>query len=216
VSAWFERRGVALDWRAPRDGDALGEPDDDVVATVLYGGGDAVDDLDAAPWLVDEARWVRRCLDRPIPVLGFCLGAQVMALALGATSGPYPEPVHEFGYYEVRPTVAGRAVLPESLHVCQAHFHTFELPVGAVLLASSAAYPHQAFRWGDRAYAFQFHPEITAAGFRQWQDAPWAPYGQRGAQTRAEQDRLAAAHDGAQEAWLLGFLDAAIAPYLPA
>ena len=108
---------------------------------------------------------------------------------LSVTSPP-PSGLHEFGYYELQPTEAGRSVFPGALHVTQAHFHTFDIPAGAEHLATSALYPNQAFRYGDKTYAFQVHSEVTIEGFRRWQAAPWAAYGKPGAQSREEQDRL--------------------------
>ena len=114
---------------------------------------------------------------------------------------------HEFGYYPVRPTKAGKALFPSELHVCQSHFHEFAIPDGAELLASSDAFANQALRYGARTYALQFHAEVTRAGFARWQDRPWAPGGKPGVQTREEQDRLGAQHDAAQHDWFMGFLD---------
>ncbi len=91
--------------------------------------------------------------------------------------------------------------------VAQSHFHEFELPEGAERLASSEMFPNQAMRVGESVYALQFHPEVTRTGFRRWQEADWAPYGQPGAQSREEQDALGAVHDDAQHAWFMEFLD---------
>ncbi|MGH6927703.1 MAG: type 1 glutamine amidotransferase, partial [Dongiaceae bacterium] len=67
------------------------------------------------------------------------------------------------------PTAAGRAEIPDGLHVVQSHYHEFALPAGATLLATSALYTHQAFRHGRAAYGLQFHAEVTPAIFRRWQ-----------------------------------------------
>ena len=85
--------------------------------------------------------------------------------------------VHEFGLYEVRPTRDGIAegFLATPLHVCQSHFHEFEIPSGCIRLAENDAYPNQAMRAGPAAWAMQFHPEVVPAGFRRWQDRDWAP-----------------------------------------
>ena len=93
------------------------------------------------------------------------------------------------------------------LHATQAHFHTFALPAGATLLASSELYPNQAYRHGMNTYGVQFHPEVTIEGFRRWQAAPWAAYGKPGAQTRLEQDALMREHDAAQAEWFYSFLE---------
>ena len=88
----------------------------------------------------------------------------------------------------------------------KAHFHGFDVPSGAELLAYSDLFPHQAIRYGRRVFAFQFHAEVTAPGFRRWQAADWASYGKLGVQTKSEQDRLMLRHDRTQHEWFMGFL----------
>jgi GMP synthase (glutamine-hydrolysing) len=192
--------------RKPFKGDALGDPGPEVAGTVIYGGPFNVFDEDLHPFLHDEARWITACMGLGLPILGICQGAQQIARVLGAEVGPKPGEPHEFGYYPVMPTEAGRNVLPDTLHMVQAHFHTFAIPQGAVHLAASPMFANQAFRYGDNVYAFQFHPEVTIEGFRRWQNRPWAAWDKPGAQTRAEQDRLMQAHDAAQAEWFYAFL----------
>ena len=126
---------------------------------------------------------------------------------LGAEVGPLESGVHEFGYYEIRPTDEGEDFLPRPMRFTQAHFHTFAIPDGAVHLAGSDSFPNQAFRYGERVYGLQFHPEVTIEGFRRWQNDTWAAFGEPGAQTREEQDRLMLEHDAAQAEWFYGFLE---------
>jgi GMP synthase (glutamine-hydrolysing) len=190
----------------PFNGDRLGDPGPDVAGSVVYGGPYNVFEEDRHPFLRDEAAWIRACMARGIPLLGICQGAQQIARVLGAHVGPPDSGVHEFGYYPISPTAEGRDFLPQTLHMVQAHFHTFDIPQGAVRLAGSPLYPNQAFRHGERTYGVQFHPECTIEGFRRWQATPWAAYGKPGAQTKAEQDRLMAEHDAAQADWFYGFL----------
>ncbi len=190
----------------PFKGDALPAPGPDVAGSVIYGGPFNVFEEDKHPFLNAEADWIRACMAQEIPLLGLCQGAQQIARVLGAKVGPYADPVHEFGYYPIIPTPEGRDFLPETLHMTQAHFHTFAIPDGAVHLARSPLYPNQAFRYGERTYAFQFHPEVTIEGFRRWQSYPWAAFGKPGAQTKAEQDALMAEHDARQAEWFYGFL----------
>ena len=96
--------------------------------------------------------------------------------------------------------------MPGPLHLFQAHFHTFDLPKGAVHLAQSDAFPNQAFRLGKNVYGVQFHAEVTIEGFQRWQMSKENSYGQPGAQDRATQDQLMYAHDAAQADWFYGFL----------
>lgn len=191
----------------PFKGDSLGLPGPDVAGSVIYGGPFNVFEEDKHPFLHDEAAWIRACMDRGIPLLGICQGAQQIARVLGADVGPTKDGIHEFGYYPISPTEEGRDFLPGPIPMVQAHFHTFDIPDGAVRLASSPLCANQAFRHGDRTYGLQFHSECTIEGFRRWQNAPWAAYGKPGAQTREEQDRLMAAHDAAQADWFYQFLE---------
>ena len=211
VSARYAALGYDLDWREPFAGDDLGEPDESVAATVLYGGGEPSDardwHTDRFPWITAETAWVQACMARHIPTLGICLGGCIISHALGAAVGPPDHGLHEFGYYRLKTTDEGRHVIPDGLVVSESHYHAFDLPDGAVLLAASESYPTQAYRYGETTYALQFHPEVTPAGFRRWQDRPWAPWGKPGVQSREEQDALQAAHDEAQAEWIEGFID---------
>lgn len=206
VVAYAVQAGLTPVFYRPFRGDKLPEPDADVAGSVVYGGPFNVFEEDKHPFLHDEARWIRACMDRDIPLLGICQGAQQIARVLGAKVGPYDSPVHEFGYYPISPTPEGRDFLPETLRMTQSHFHTFAIPDGAVHLASSPDYPNQAFRWGERTYALQFHPECTIEGFRRWQAAPWAAFGKPGAQTLDEQNALMFEADARQAKWFFGFL----------
>jgi GMP synthase (glutamine-hydrolysing) len=190
----------------PFKGERIPEPHAVVAGSVVYGGPFNVFEEHLHPFLHDEADWIRACMARNIPLLGICQGAQQIAHVLGAKVGPYDSPVHEFGYYPISPTPEGRDFLPDTLHMTEAHFHTFAIPPGGVHLASSPLYPNQAFRVGECTYGFQFHPEVTIEGFRRWQANDWAAFGKPGAQTRAEQDRLMLDHDARQADWFYGFL----------
>lgn len=206
VAAFFGARGVAVDVVKPFAGDVLGRVDGSVAATVVYGGPFNVFDEARYPFLRDEARWIEGCLELGIPFLGICQGAQQLARVLGAEVAPRSGDWHEFGYYEVTPTEAGRSILPAPMRLAQCHWHGFDLPAGAELLATGEIFLHQAFRYGA-AHAFQFHAEVTPAGFRRWQSAERAPYGKPGAQKPEEQDHLMRLHDAAQHQWFMGFLD---------
>ena len=207
VHTWAHRNGFYCDIRRPFDGDELGEPDETLAGTVIYGGKYVVFETDDHPFLNEEYRWIGACLDAGVPMLGICQGAQMIAWHLGAWAGAPKALHHEFGYYKIEPAEGAQDFLPSSLHVAQAHFHTFDLPEGAERLAGNAAYPNQAVRFRDNVYGFQFHAEQTIEGFRRWQDADWAPYGTPGVQSREEQNRLMAQHDAAQAEWFHGFLD---------
>lgn len=147
---------------------------------VVMGGPMGVYELERYPHLVIESRIIREAINRDIRVLGICLGSQMIAHCLGADV--YPGPEKEIGWYHVELTGDG---LKDPLMRCLAihprvrdfwrkfkvfHWHgdTFNLPLGAVLLASSELYKNQAFRYGDNVYGFQFHIEVTKYMLTEW------------------------------------------------
>ena len=151
--------------RKPFAGDPLGKPDKSVAGTVIYGGKYNVFDTHLHPFLDEEYRWIEACLKADMPMLGICQGAQQIAFHLGAKVGPYAGEPAEFGYYEVSPEKGAGEFMPEPMVVTQSHFHTFDIPDGTEKLASSDMFPNQAFRYGSKVYAIQFHSEVTIEGF---------------------------------------------------
>ena len=144
-------------------------------AIVVMGGPMGAYEEDGHAWLGPEKRYLRDAVAAEVPVFGACLGAQLMAAALGARV--HRAPVPEVGVLPVELTRAGRSdpvtgALPASFPTLQWHGDTFDLPAGATLLASSPAYPHQAFRAGPAAYAVQFHLEVTEAMAAEWAEVP--------------------------------------------
>jgi GMP synthase (glutamine-hydrolysing) len=145
-------------------------PSDTDALLVLGGGMSAYDDL---PFLRDEMKLMRRCIEAGKPVLGICLGSQLLAATLGGTVARAPRP--ELGFYRVKlspgasddPLFAGA---PESFVALHWHFDAFTLPAGAVPLAGSTLTPLQAFRFGERAWGVQFHLEMTPELLRSFVD----------------------------------------------
>lgn len=135
---------------------------------VLGGPIGAYDEVDY-PFLQDELRLLAHRLAHGLPTLGICLGAQLMARALGARV--YPGAAKEIGWKEITLTEAGvHSVLAPLQGIPVLHWHgdTFDLPEGAVRLASTELFENQAFALGDHALALQFHPEVTEAGLEHW------------------------------------------------
>lgn len=215
VVEFFRAHGVLPQTIRPFLGERLDDVDASVVGSVIFGGKFNVFDDHEYPFLRDEKEWAEQCLKQNVPLLGICLGAQVMATVLGAKVGPLPGDPGEFGYYEIVATEVGKAYLPERLHVAEAHYHQFEIPAGADHLAKSELFEHQAFRYGEKAFGFQFHPEASPSVFRRWQQDP-GKYLRPGAQDRAKQDRLMNIHDAAQHAWFMEFQERFFEPAVEA
>jgi GMP synthase (glutamine-hydrolysing) len=126
------------------------------------------------PWLVDEKRVLREAVRADVPVWGVCLGAQLLASALGARVYRGDRPEVGLLPVELAPAAADDPVfrgVPGSFPTLQWHGDSFDLPAGATLLASSPAYPNQAFRVG-RSYGLQFHLEVTLDLATEWGEVP--------------------------------------------
>lgn len=143
----------------------------DADALVVFGGEQAATDDHSHPYLPDLARLMADYTAMDRPVLGICLGSQVLARAYGAENHLGTAP--EFGWVDVTLTDAGRADpvlsrVPETFPIFQWHSDTFTLPEGAVHLARSAGAAHQAFRIGRATYGTQFHFEASRSVVRDW------------------------------------------------
>jgi GMP synthase-like glutamine amidotransferase len=155
------------------EGDPLPELDGRA-GIVAMGSPLSVNDAGELPWLAREVGYVAAAVRSGMPYWGVCFGAQLLAAALGAAvvRGPEAEvgvlPVHVTPAAAEDPVFGG---VPATLPAVQWHSDTFELPPGAVHLASSPAYPNQAFRW-QRAYGLQFHLEAPAALVEEWLEIP--------------------------------------------
>ncbi|MCJ8499192.1 type 1 glutamine amidotransferase [Desulfatitalea sp. M08but] len=131
---------------------------------VIMGGPMSVNDEDQFPWLALEKHFVRAVIAAEKPVLGICLGAQVIANAMGAKV--YPNREKEIGWFPVQgvhPTAGDRFAFPPSQTVFHWHGETFDLPPGAIRLATSQGCENQAFQLGKRVLGLQFHLETTPA-----------------------------------------------------
>jgi len=138
---------------------------------VVMGGPMNVYEEDTYPFLKEETQIIRAALDNDLPVMGFCLGAQLMAKALGARV--VKGHTKEIGWYPVQLTKQGQrdpllSSFPKQVTVFQLHEDTFNVPAGAVRLFGSENYLNQAMRIGDMSYGFQFHFEITKDMIEQW------------------------------------------------
>ncbi len=128
---------------------------------IAMGGPMSVNDEETLPWLRPEKQFIRDAVNRRVPVLGICLGAQLIASALGARI--YPNRHKEIGWFAVEATPGPGDVFrfPEKCLVFHWHGETFDLPPGAVRLARSEACENQAFQIGRAVIGLQFHLETT-------------------------------------------------------
>ena len=169
LAAAFERAGLEY-----RYGDVFrGAPVPETVAgfggLIVMGGPMAVYEADRYPFLAAEMNLIRRAAQASLPVLGICLGAQLIAGALGARV--YPGGQKEIGWYPVEVVAPDDALareLPASFMAFHWHGDTFDLPAGATRLFRSPLYENQGFRWGRRVCGIQFHFEITAGMIDDW------------------------------------------------
>jgi GMP synthase (glutamine-hydrolysing) len=138
---------------------------------IILGGPIGVHQERDYPFLTDELRVLERRLAADLPTLGICLGAQLMARALGGRV--YPGLRKEIGWAPLDVSEAGRRsclryMAKGETAVLHWHGDTFELPAGATHLASTPSYDNQAFAWGTRGLALQCHAEVTARGLERW------------------------------------------------
>ncbi len=171
----FTEAGCALKLLRAYDANAVWPTVDGVDGIVTMGGPQSVYEQQRYPYLSRELQLLREALRAEQPILGVCLGAQLLAAALGAPVRKSPQ--KEIGWYPLmrEPGADGdplAAPFGQTETVFQWHGDTFALPTGAVRLASSPRCPEQGFRYRDNVYALQFHLEVTEAIVRAWTQTP--------------------------------------------
>ena len=169
IAGVLDARGIALQYADLYRPGAVLPQTAEFDGLIFMGGPMSVND--PLPYLEWEMRAIGDAVKRGQPVLGICLGSQLIAKELGARVYRNSQP--EIGWFDLRLTAEGLADpvfagLPEVHPMFHWHGETFDLPPGAALLASSARTAHQAFRFGDRTYGLQYHPEITPEMISCW------------------------------------------------
>ncbi len=144
-------------------------------ALIVLGGPMNADQINTYPNLLTEVEIIREAVEQGMSVLGICLGAQLLAKALGGSVSR--NEVREIGWYDVEMTEAGLSdpvlsTFAPTQEVFQWHEDGITLPPGCELLAGSPASPVQAFRFGDHAYGFQFHLEANRPLIERWLSGP--------------------------------------------
>lgn len=167
IAAWLTARGIET--TGTHFDEAVDLPDlADIDWLIVMGGPMSANDEHLYPWLSDEKAFIREAKRQNKRVLGICLGAQLIASALGAKV--YRNVVKEIGWYPISPvpTAHGHPAIPFTPGMLVFHWHgeTFDLPAGSVHLARSTTCENQAFQVGTRVIGLQFHLETTSESAR--------------------------------------------------
>ena len=201
----LKHRGYSLDIRRPALGDALPETLSEHRAAIVFGGPMSVND--DSEFIKRERDWLAVPLSQEKPFLGICLGAQLLTTHLGGTVGEHPEGKVEIGYFPIKPTPVGEALMEWPSCVHQWHREWMMPPPGAEILAVGEGGEAQAFRAGRHAFAVQFHAELTLAMVHRWTVRGAARFDLKGAQERHHHFEGRMRHDRAVRHWLDRFLD---------
>ncbi|MDX2195437.1 MAG: type 1 glutamine amidotransferase [Cytophagales bacterium] len=163
ILAWASQKGFTLTHTMLYEADARLPQAKDIDALIVMGGSMGANDDDKYLWMSAEKKLITEVINLNKPVLGICLGAQLIANVLGARV--YGNHTKEIGWYPVNLTPEGthNAVFnafPNAFHTFHWHGDTFDLPRGAVHIAYSQDCVHQAFMYGTNVLGIQYHPEI--------------------------------------------------------
>jgi GMP synthase (glutamine-hydrolysing) len=208
VGALLEKRGYELHRLCPNLGCQLPDELSDYAGVVIFGGPMSANDCGTLSGIKCEIDWIPKVIDAGVPYLGLCLGAQLLARAVGGKVGPHPLGHVEAGYVKVTPTEAGREWLgTKPMWVYQFHREGMEVPDNCELLALGDSYPVQGFRHGPNGFAFQFHPEVTLEMKQVWTMKAAERLKMPGAQQRGVHLSMHTMFDPPLGRWIDGFLD---------
>ncbi|QEP43096.1 type 1 glutamine amidotransferase [Ectothiorhodospiraceae bacterium BW-2] len=157
IESWLNTHHYSVHYCQLYNGDPLPDPDT-IDLLIIMGGPMSVNDEADYPWLADEKLFIATAIQMAVPTLGICLGAQLIANALGAAV--YLNPVKEIGWFKVN-AVASTLPLPPQFNAFHWHGETFDLPPGSQHIARSSHCLNQGFSLGDRVIGLQFHLETT-------------------------------------------------------
>lgn len=160
IEEWLLQRNMTISYTRLFESDQF-PPLNGIDLIIALGGPMSVNDEETLPWLRAEKRFIAEAIDGHKAVLGICLGSQLIANALGAKV--YPAAEKEIGWFPIvaEPAMLDGLAFPAKVDVFHWHGETFDLPEGAIHLASSAACRNQAFQVGSRVIGLQFHLETT-------------------------------------------------------
>jgi GMP synthase (glutamine-hydrolysing) len=206
VGQLLECWGYEVERCCPNIGHALPDDLSAYAGVVIFGGPMSANDCTTLPGIKAELAWLPKVLDADTPFLGICLGAQLMARVMGAQVNTHPQGRAEIGYVEIEPVHASCQIFPEKMHVYQWHREGFDLPRDCTLLARGEHFENQAYRYGERVYGVQFHPEVTLEMKQIWTVKGAERLKMPGAQPADQHIDLHPVHDPKLGVWTERFL----------
>lgn len=205
VRRYFSQQGHELCLFNPAHGNPLRGEILDYDASVVYGGVQSVNDS-SLDFVAIEVDWLRQCINANRPVLGICLGAQLLTLASGGTVQPHADGLHEIGFTRINPIGAGETIFSDNATFYQWHNEGCSPGSGVEMLATGDVFDCQAFRIGQRQYGVQFHPEAAGHAIQGWWDNEPDMENLPGCHPLTRQRSDAARFDPAIDDWVEGFL----------
>ncbi len=205
IGQYLRAKGIPLDIRRPRFGDSLPRTMAEHAGAIIFGGPMSANDSDG--YIKDETDWIGVPLSEAKPVLGICLGAQMLAKHLGGKVLAHDAGHVEAGYEPIVTREEASALGPWPSHVYHWHGEGFTLANGAVSLAEGTVFQNQAFQYGRCAFGVQFHPEITLAMIHRWIVRAADKLSQPGAQHPADHLKAHALYGAKLRAWTHQFLE---------
>jgi GMP synthase-like glutamine amidotransferase len=170
---FISARGIAHDWRRMDLGHLIPLRAKGYSGVCVLGGPMSANDGNTLPWLNEQITLIQDAVKERVPVIGHCLGGQLLAKALGGTVQKSPQP--EIGWHHINVINTEKAQrffgMRAMLHLFQWHNESFSIPNGAVQIADSAACPHQAFVYDDIHLGMQFHCEVNAGKLKYWAES---------------------------------------------
>ncbi|MEM9574315.1 MAG: hypothetical protein AAF870_03685 [Pseudomonadota bacterium] len=199
---------VVEPWR----GEALPQLTGEEAGVMIMGGPQMITEADAHShaYLLDELHFIEEVMAKKVPLVGVCLGSQMIAKVMGAKVRYHPNDHMAMGFYPLKATTSGKALnLDDGMMVLNGNAQGWDMPSGVEPLATSSEgnpFENQAFR-SDRTLALQFHPEVTRNILSQWQSDFSSSFGRIGTQSKAQLDEGFLTYDTKLKEWYRHALD---------
>jgi GMP synthase (glutamine-hydrolysing) len=204
VGRWLMDQGFELDIRIPRLGGLLPETMEGHSGVLIFGG--PMSATEPEDYMKQEVEWLSVPLEEEKPIFGICLGAQMLAVHLGGEVRFHPEGRVEIGYHRIQPTEEGARLMDWPSHMFHWHREGHSLPSDAMQLARSETFENQAFRYGEKHFGVQFHPETSHIMINRWTTKAAQRLALPGAKPRLQQLDDHLEHGPKVRRWLVDFL----------